>query len=137
MWIWIIGAIVVCVVIAAFAQAQEDEEKKNVAAKLPDAFTRLFSEEFPNFSGNITFTKAEAAIKAWDTGFEDREYTKHKHWFREGYFKNEDAKLIAETYLVSKLAKEISHEFLAYVQENPVEGFNTVNRVIISSRTLS
>lgn len=138
MWFWIIGAIVVCCVIAAFAQASEDEEKKKVAAKRPDAFIRLFSEEFPDFSGNITFAKAEAAIKAWDEAIASNHFTKHLKIFDKTKFKNDHAAKQAMNHVIHSVAQQISPEFTSYVMNKPLdESYASMRRAMDSSVTLA
>ncbi|NIZ59848.1 hypothetical protein DL239_02530 [Sedimentitalea sp. CY04] len=138
MWIWIIGAVVVCCIIAGVAQASEDDEKKKLAAKRPDAFVRLFSEEFPDFSGNITFAKAEAAIKKWDEAIVSYDFTKHQKLFDKTKFKNVDSANQAMSYLINCVAKEISIEFVEYIQKNSMEAsYAAMRRAMDSSLTLA
>lgn len=138
MWIWIIGAAIVCCVVAAFAQAEEDEEKKKVAARRPDALIRLFSEEFPDFSGAVTFSKAEAAIKAWDTAIASYNYKKHLKIFDKKKFKNDNAAKQAMSHVTQSVAQEISPEFVSYLSNRPVdEAYASMRRAMDSSVTLA
>lgn len=138
MWFWIIGAVIVCCIIAAVAQASEDEDKKKVAAKRPDAFIRLFSEEFPDFSGSITFAKAEAAIKAWDAAIASNSFTKHLRIFDNTKFKNDHAAKEAMDHVIHSVAQQISPEFVSYILNKPLsESYASMRRAIDSSVTLA
>ena len=138
MWFWIIGAVVVCCIIAAVAQASEDDENKKVAAKRPDALIRLLAEEFPDFSGSITFAKAEAAIKAWDEAIASKDYTRHLKIFDQTQFKNDQAAKEAKYHVMHVVAPRISPDFAAYAINKPIdESFASMNRAMSSSVTLA
>lgn len=145
MWILIIIAVVICCIIAGISQSSEDAAEaesiriaNQIAAKRPDAFIRLFQEEFPNYAGTITFSKAEAAIREWERAADSKEYKRHLKMFNKGKFKNAHAAKTAMSYIVRCTASEISPEFLIYVDENPLEdSYMGIRRAIHSSNTLA
>ncbi len=163
MWFWIITAAVICCVIGAIVENEEKKEAqaeqakiaqaeqakiaqaeqakitqdKKVSAKLPDAFIRLFSEEFPDFQNQITYSRAEAAIATWNNSVAADDYTRHLKFFNNNEFKNDVAHREAATYVVTNVAREISPELLEYAKNNPEQSYATLRRVIISSFTLA
>ncbi|MEM7215182.1 MAG: hypothetical protein AAF423_06530 [Pseudomonadota bacterium] len=145
MWILIIVAIVICCIVAGIAQSSEDaateqrdQNIRQIAAKRPDAFIRLFQEEFPDFAEDITFSKAESAIEEWNRALESNDYKQHLSFFNKSQFKDADAAQKARRFLMGNVANEISSEFLEHVLENPIEdSFNAMHRIIRSSLTLA
>lgn len=156
MWLLIIMGIFACWVISAIGNAAKDEEIANqsqtiavqsqeiaqinrqIAAKRPDAFIRLFKEEYPIFADALTFSKAEGAINTWNWALGQKGYTQHLTIFDKSKFKTDEAFLQAASFMSLQLAQEVSNEFRDYVLLAPVEEtYLTIRRIINSSYTLA
>jgi hypothetical protein len=140
---WILGVIAViicCIIAAAMSDAQDAENKKSanqMAAKRPDAFIRLFSEEFPDFASQMTFSRSEAALRAWDAAVRSNDYTKHLMFFDKTKFKNAAAMREAARYVNRNVAAQISREFAEHAEQDPEATYLALRRAITSSLTLA
>lgn len=136
-WLLVVG-IVICIC-AAIAAASDDEEKKKAAAaaKVPDAFARLFREEFPRFADQITYAKSEQFLRQYHAALSARPWTSRLKLFDKSRFKSEPDRAQALRYLAGATAGEISDDFRTFAINNPNEYFQTIQRVIASTNTLS
>jgi hypothetical protein len=141
MWtfIGIVVVILICAGIAASSNQAEVEQKKllaSSAAKRPEAFQRLFAEEFPAFSSNVTYSKAEAILSTWTKAAESWDFKQHVTFFG-GQFKDSDHHLLACKLMVARTASLISDEFASEAAKAPIDYYSTMHRIITSANTLS
>jgi opacity protein-like surface antigen len=137
MWIVIIIVVVACCAIAAAAAGKDEEEKKQTEAARPDAFIRLFSEEFPEFGNNLTFAKSEAAISAWEKTTKKYAYQRHLKLFDQTTLKDGTGGDKARRLAATETAKHISAEFLSFCEINVHQSYDGLSRAIKSSVTLA
>ncbi|MEL7240261.1 MAG: hypothetical protein AAGK78_15490, partial [Planctomycetota bacterium] len=91
---WIIVAIIVVVLLCSLssssesnadaqkqlAEAQQKQLADQSSARRPEALRRLFDEEFPEYSGQLTYAKAERFISRWDEVIASSEYKQAFSW---------------------------------------------------------
>ncbi len=139
-------AICACIALAVFgaiAQGEEENQLKVKAvadaatAKRPDAYSRLFGEEFPGFAGQITFVKSESMIAASNNCLASPSFKKQLHWLNKDHFKSDEAAEIAMTELVTLTAQHVSPEFLEFAVQNKRDAYLKFIGILNSSATLS
>ncbi len=149
----IIVAIVV-VVICCMISGMNDNSKKAVdiqnealadqqraiaaqaAAKRPEAFAKLFAEEFPDFAGEITYAKAQAMLLDWDKALKAKEYKRALTWSGKAY-KDYHTGQKAKKYVLQRVGAHVSPAFLQQVENHVDESLAAMQRVVDSSLVLS
>ena len=92
--------------------------KKQIAAKRPTVFTSLFAEEFPEFSEEMTYTRAEVAIDKWARFSVSPNFKKHLKSSASMEFKSEEGGKEAAALIADKLF-DSSPRFNEYLKDNP------------------
>lgn len=143
-WFVIIAIVVICCIVAAFNESNEEAAKaieaqndKQIAAKRPDAFIRLFSEEFPDFAGQLTFSKSEEIIQCWERISVSSDFRKHFKLFSKDEFKSPSNEQTAMRYIMLNVANNVSSDFEEYVNDNLKGSYAAMRRAINSSKTLA
>ena len=140
-WIILIVAAGICSAISSAAEEEEkkntEKEKKLLEAKQPDALIRLFSEEFPDFGNDMTFSKAQEVLKTWNSVAASSDYKKHVKFFDNTSFKSEADCQLAMSYMMREIGGIISSEFREYANENVEYSYSTMRRAITASLTLA
>ena len=149
-----IGVVVICCMVAsannrneeiqhqALEQQQQALEQQQqalamqAAAKRPEAFAKLFAEEFPEFASDITYAKAQACLRAYDQAVHSKEHRRSLNWTGKKY-KDYRSQKKAEKYILQHVAAHVSPEFQEYVESNMKNSWLAMKRVIDSSATLA
>ena len=143
---FVLIAICSCVALAVFGAIAQGEEENNLKAKAitdaatakrPDAYSRLFKEEFPEFANKITFVKSESMIAASSSCLASPYFKKQLHWLNKDQFKSEEAADLGMTELVNLTAQHVSPDFQAYALKNKRDAYLKFIGILNSSATLS
>ncbi len=142
----LIVLVCVCAAIAVGGGLAQGEEQnaltakalnQDAAAKRPDAFSRLFKEEFPEFADQISFVKSESMIRAYTAYGGSSQHKKHLHWLYTKNYKSDDAELQAKRELLEHCAPCVSPEFCDYALSDVLNVSEKIIGIFTSSATLS
>jgi len=135
--------VVICCIVASISQSNDENEKRQsillaekFAARMPDAFIRIFGEEFPEHASEITYSKAKGCIDAWNSTVTSKEYKKHISWIGNKY-KSPTHQRAGELLLARNVASQVSDKFLEQALADPDKFSETFQRAIKAAATLS
>ena len=111
----------------------QSEDKQ--AAKRPEVFRDLFSEEYPNYADEMTFVKAEQFLSAWDKVQKSFHFTYNYRNFMGNDFKDEVKRQEGSEYAIEQCGSSISSDFSSYALSNPVETYRRLEAIISSTDT--
>lgn len=114
----------------------KDQEERSSASRRPDALVRLFAEEFPRFSDDITYAKADELLEKFDLMWKAdlvQDTLATRGGGRDSLVTDPDV----QRWFIMKVTPIISPGFHDYASKNPEEFMAGLLRAINSSSKLA
>lgn len=110
--------------------------QQQIASKRPEAFKRLFAEEFPGYSQDITYAKSEEILRVYDRlmASELVEDTLIKYQVHDDMVKTD---AFIQNWFADKLGPIVSVGFHQHAKTNAPAFLLALSRVVKSSATLA